>query len=105
MPVPRCQTLNSFSGSAVAGCFDKGENGEARETGGSPVDASLPDTRAAERIVIESGRAATRPCSHAPLSAPVHLRAPQCAARRLWQSRTPNELFMGHLSTLLAYYN
>lgn len=71
MPVPRCQTLNSFSGSAVAGCFDKGENGDARETGGSPVDASLPDTRAAEHTVIESNRDAQPPAPAAILPPPA----------------------------------
>lgn len=92
----------------MAGCFDKGENGDTRETGGSLVDASLPDTRAAEHTVIEPGHAATRPCSsHSHTHThTLFIREPlQCAARRLWQSRTPNELFMGRLSTLLAYYN
>lgn len=62
IPVPRRQTLNS-SGLAVAGCFDRGENGDAQETGGRPDDASLPDPLGAEHTVIESGHTATVPAA------------------------------------------
>lgn len=106
MPVPRCQTLNSFSGLVVASCCDRGDNGD---TQGRLVEAqSMPHFLTPMWLSTLSLSQDMQPPAPAAIHTPphtLHLRAPQFTARCLWQSRAPNELFMGHLSTLLAYYN
>lgn len=109
MPVPRCQTLKS-SGLAVAGCFDRDENGDTQETAGSPVKMPhfltpvLQCTLSLSQDTQPPAPAAIHPspprlprfiCE--PLN--VQLGGGPCGAE------TPNELFMGHLSVLLAYCN
>lgn len=102
MPVPRCQTLKS-SGLAVAGCFDRDENGDTQETAGSSVKmphfltpASL-STLSLSQDTQPPAPAAIHPSppppSHASFASPSVRSSARsgCGGR----AETPNDLFMG----------